>query len=474
MRLTLAPQEPTIWGVMAKLFRRDLLAALGGAGLAARRAAAAGPWSALPGILARIRAPRFADRAFPITRYGAKDDGRSDAAEAIRQAIEAASRAGGGRVVVPEGEFRCGAIHLRSNVNLEVRKGATLRFSPDPELYPIVLTRFEGLECMNYSPLIYANGQSNIAVTGEGTLDGGASCEQWWPWSGKANCGPQGGPNQRAARTALGEMAEKGVPPVQRVFGKGGWLRPSFIEPYNCTDVLIEGVTIRNSPMWEVHPTLSRNVTVRNLTVVTHGPNNDGCNPESCTDVLIEGCTFDTGDDCIAIKSGRNADGRRVNRPSENIVIRNCTMKDGHGGVTLGSECSGHIRNVFAENCRMDSPSLDRVLRFKNNAMRGGILEHVYLRNIEVGQVAGAAIEVDFNYEEGPKGAFLPVVRDVEVSGLRVRKCAMALSLRGYANSPIRDVRLRDCTFEQAAKPNLVENVEGLTLDAVRVNGKLL
>ncbi len=459
---------------MPSCSRRQALFGFAGAALAGRRALAADPWAGLAPILARIRPPRIAGRTFEVTRYGARADGTTDATPAIRRAIDEAARSGGGRVVVPEGVFRTGAIHLKSNVALEVRKGATLRFDPDPKLYPVVLTRFEGTECMNYSPLIYAHGQQNIAVTGEGTLDGGASCEQWWPWSGKANCGPRGGPNQRTARTALMDMAEKGVPVEKRVFGDGGWLRPSFIEPYACTNVLIEGVTIRNSPMWEVHPTLSRNVTVRNVTIASHGPNNDGCDPESCTDVLIEGCTFDTGDDCIAIKSGRNADGRRVNRPSENIVIRGCNMKDGHGGVTLGSECSGHIRNVYAENCTMDSPNLDRVLRFKDNALRGGILEHVYMRNIDVGQVAGAAIEVDFNYEEGANGPYLPVVRDVDVSGLRVRKCAMALSLRGYEKSPIRDVRLHDCTFEEAARPNLIEHVEGLTMESVKLNGKII
>jgi polygalacturonase len=457
---------------MLNCTRRQVLTALGCAALGRRNAsAAADPWAALPQILARIRPPRIADRAFDITRYGARP-GAGDSTTAIAKAIETAAAAGGGRVVVPAGAFTTGAIHLKSNVQLHVSKGATLRFDPNPARYPIVLTRFEGLECMNYSPFIYAYGQQNIAITGEGTLDGQASCEHWWPWSGKAACGPQGGPNQRNARTGLMEMAEKGVPVEKRVLGENAYLRPMFIQPYRCTNVLVEGVTITNSPMWEIHPVLSRNVTVRNVTVVSHGPNNDGCNPESSTDVLIEGCTFDTGDDCIAIKSGRNADGRRINVASENIVVRGCTMKDGHGGVTLGSECSGHIRNVFAENCKMDSPNLDRVLRFKNNAMRGGVLEHVYMRNIDVGQVAGAAIEVDFNYEEGPKGDFLPVVRDVEVTNLKVKKCVMALSLRGYKNSPIRDVRLRDCAFDSAAKPNAVENVEGLVMERVTVNGR--
>src|SRR3954466_13565641 len=153
--------------------------------------------------------------------------------------------------------------------------------------------------------------------------------------------------------------------------------------------------------MWEIHPALSTNITVRGVKISSHGPNNDGCDPESCTDVLIENCEFDTGDDCIAIKSGRNADGRRVNVPSENLIVRGCRMKDGHGGVTIGSEISGGVRNVFIERCTMDSPQLERALRFKNNAMRGGVLEHVYMRDCTVGEVKEGVLSVDLNYEEG-------------------------------------------------------------------------
>src|SRR5205823_3301880 len=182
------------------------------------------------------------------------------------------------------------------------------------------------------------------------------------------------------------------------------YLRPNFIQPYRCRNVLIEGVTIVRSPMWEINPTLCTNVTVRGVTINSHGPNNDGCDPDSCRDVLIEGCTFDTGDDCIAIKSGRNADGRRLHVPSENIIVRGCRMKDGHGGVTVGSEISGHVRNVFAENCRMDSPNLETALRIKNNAARGGLLENFYFRNLTIGQVIHAVVTIDFNYEEGARG----------------------------------------------------------------------
>src|ERR687890_208934 len=210
-------------------------------------------------------------------------------------------------------------------------------------------------------------------------------------------------------------MMTRDVPLEQRIFGENSYLRPQFIQPYKCRNVLIEGVKIIDSPMWEVHPVLCENVIVRNLSIVTHGPNNDGCDPESCRDVLIEGCLFDTGDDCIAIKSGRNNDGRRLKTPTENIIVRGCTMKDGHGGVTVGSEISGGVRNLFVENCRMDSPNLDHALRVKNNAMRGGLLENFYFRNITIGQVAHAIITIDFNYEEGAKGGYTPVVRNYDV-----------------------------------------------------------
>jgi polygalacturonase len=459
---------------MSTISRRHALAVMAGSAVAGPRAwAADAPWTTVyPQILKRIQPPKIAAKEFEITRFGAKADGNTDCSEAFRKAIEEASRAGGGRVMAREGVFLTGAIHLKSNVHLVVQKDATLKFSPDPKLYPIVLTRFEGMECMNYSPFIYAYNQENIAITGGGTLDGQASRDNWWGWVGRRGANPGTGPSQRKAREALVEMAEKGVPVAERKFGDGAWLRPMFIQPYRCTNVQIEDVTIANSPMYEMHPVLCRNVIARNVRVNSHGPNNDGCDPESSVDVLIDGCTFDTGDDCIAIKSGRNGDGRRLHAPSENLIVQNCAMKDGHGGVTMGSECSGNIRNVFVQDCRMDSPNLDRVLRFKNNAMRGGVIEHVYLRNVKAGQVAHAAIDVDFYYEEGEKGSFTPVVRDVEVVNLDVKKCENAWSLRGFKNAPIRDIRLARCTFESAAKAAVAENVEGLKLDHVTVNGQ--
>ena len=308
---------------MTPLSRRELLfsAAATLAGAAAVRAANSAQhpaWDELPAILARIRPPGFPDRAFPVTQFGADADGRKDSTEAINRAIAECSRAGGGRVEVPAGVFLTAAIHLKSNVNLQLARGSKLLFDRTPARYlPLVYTRWEGVECMNYSAFIYADRVENIAVTGEGTLDGNCDCDHWWPWKGRMNCGwKQGMPVQEPARQRLFKMGEADVPVERRTFGEEAFLRPNFIQPCRSRNILIEGVTIVNSPMWEINPILCTNVTVHGVKISSHGPNNDGCDPDSSKDVLIESCSFDTGDDCIAIDSGRDRDGRRGGRCS--------------------------------------------------------------------------------------------------------------------------------------------------------------
>jgi polygalacturonase len=421
-------------------------------------------WSTASDILRRIKSPVFPARDVLVTAHGAKGDGAFDCGSAFRAAIDACHAAGGGRVVVPAGRYLTGAIRLRSNVNLHVQEGATIAFRPDAEAYlPMVLTRFEGVELMNYSPFVYAFEETNVGITGAGTLDGQANQQQWWAWR----------TGQAPARTRLIQMAADGVAPDKRVFGDGpSRLRPNFIQPYRCQNVLIEGISIVNSPMWEVHPVLSTNVTVRGVRINSHGPNNDGCDPESCRDVLIEQCTFDTGDDCIALKSGRNDDGRRLHTPIENVIIRDCDMRDGHGGVVIGSEISGGARNIFAEKCRMDSPRLDRALRFKNNAARGGIIERVAMRDVTVGQLAEAVIAADFFYEEGRNGAYKPVLRDVDVRNVTSRRSKHAFLLRGFAESPITNVRVSDCRFDGVESPDILEGVRDLVLANVTINGQ--
>ncbi len=416
----------------------------------------AGPpeWSQMAGILSRIVAPEFPAREMNITDFGAAADGRTDSSPAIRKAIEACAHAGGGRVVVPAGEFLTGPVHLLGNVELHLATNAVLKFSTDPKAYlPPVFTRFEGTECYNLSPLVYALGQSNVAVTGEGVLDGQADESNWLAWK------------NTPARKALAKMAEDGVPVSQRQFGERDRLRPDFIEFNRCQNVLIEGVRIRRSPMWEIHPLLCTNVIVRGVDISSHGANNDGCDPESCRDVLIDGCRFDTGDDCIAIKSGRNADGRRVGVPAENIIIRGCTMRDGHGGVTIGSEISGGCSNVFVEHCEMDSPRLNCVLRLKSNAMRGGVLQNIFMRDVNVGLVKDSVLQIDFLYEEGARGGFYPVAENVVLENITVAQTPRVLNVRGFPAATISGVRIYRSSFGRIKKPDVVLNADVKLVD---------
>jgi polygalacturonase len=312
---------------------------------------------------------------------------------------------------------------------------------------------------MNYSPFVYAYEQENIAVTGEGTLDGQGDENNWWFWKTK-----------QQANDRLKEMAKNNVPVSERIFGEGDFLRPNFVQPYKCKNVLIEGITLKNSPMWVLNPVLCTNVIVRNVTVISHGPNNDGCDPESSKDVLIENCYFDTGDDCIAIKSGRDHDGRRVNVSSENIIIRGCTMKDGHGGVVIGSEVSGNVRNVFAENCEMSSPNLDRALRIKSNSNRGGIVENVYMRNVVVGDVADAVIRI-YMFYAGETGNNHPQVRNVRVTNVTSKKSKYGVLIDGEVDYPVADIVIEDCSFDNVAKGNSIKGVRGLEFKNVKLNG---
>lgn len=429
-------------------------------------------WNQVKSILAAIKAPKFPSKNFSILKYGAKGDGVTDCTRAFKDAIEACNQAGGGKVIVPKGVFMSGAIHLKSNVNLYISEKATIKFYTDPAKYlPVVFTRFESVECYNYSPLIYAYGQDNIAVTGKGTLDGQADDTNWWKWKGSKI---PNGTNQVESVNKLNKMGEQGIPVSERIFGENHYLRSSFIQFIKCKNILIDGISIVRSPMWEINPVLSENITVQNIKITSLGPNNDGCDPESCRNVLIKNCIFNTGDDCIAIKSGRNNDGRRVDVPSENIVIQDCRMNNGHGGVVIGSEISGSVRNVFAENCVMDSPNLDRALRIKTNSVRGGIVENIYMRNIKVGQVKEAVVLVSFQYQEGDAGNFTPIVRNIYVSDVTSEKSDYGLYLDAYERSPVTNLVIENCKFNGVKNGNKLNFTKDLVFNKFYINGKLI
>ncbi|NIJ48043.1 glycoside hydrolase family 28 protein [Rhizomicrobium electricum] len=430
-------------------------------------------WRRCAEIVAAIHPPQIPSRDTGVTDFGAVGDGQTDCTAAFQRAIDASHNAGGGRVTVPPGHWLCGALILKSNIDLHLAKGATISFSTDPAKYlPPVLTRWEGVELMNYAPLIYAFGQTNVAITGEGVLDGNADNTHWWPWCSAPKFGwTEGRPNQIADRAKLFAMGEANIPVVQRGFGAASTLRPPFIQFYRCRNVLIEGVTIRRAPFWQIHPVLCANVIVRGVTMSSYGPNNDGCDPESCDHVLIENCTFDTGDDCIAIKSGRNADGRRIGVPSQNIVIRNCLLKNGHGGITIGSEISGGVKHVYVENCRMEAADLGSAIRIKSNAVRGGTLEHIHVRDVAIARVSHAVLTIDLNYEEGANGPFRPVVRDVTLERVTSGASPNGIDLQGLPGAEVSDIVLKDCDLKNVTAGNIVRNVRRLTMDNVIING---
>ncbi len=439
------------------------------------------PWVKMQQIIDSIHEPVFQDKTFNVLDFGAVSNGITDNTEVFKTAIQECTNGGGGKVIVPEGKYLTGPIHLENNVNFHLEEGAEILFSTNPkDYYPLVHTSYEGTELMNYSPLIYAYNKKNIAVTGKGILNGQASNEFWWPWCGKDTYGWEKGMGQQKDSLNLPllmEMGENNTPVNERIFGENRFLRPSFFQPFECTNVMIEGVKIINAPFWVMHPVKCTNVIVDGVTVESHGPNNDGCDPEYSKNVLIKNCVFNTGDDCIAIKSGRNGDGRRVAIKSENIVIQNCKMIDGHGGVVMGSEISAGVNNVFVENCVMDSPELERAIRIKSNSKRGGVVENIYIRNIEVGQVKEAVLKINMFYGIYGKqeGDFMPEVKNVFLENITVKDGGKyGILAKGYKELPIQNITLKNVTIEKVKEPYLFENVKNINLIDTYINGSLI
>lgn len=457
--------------------RMILLALFAAVGLQAAAQNAQTAWETIyPQILQTIQAPQFGDATYDIRDYGAvADDPAKLNHEAINRAIDACNRNGGGTVRVPAGVWHTGPVTLKSNVNLHLDEGATLLFTFDLSQYPTVLTRWEGMDCYNFQPMIYAYEAENIALTGKGTVDGGGTRETWWAMCGAVHYGWKEGINsQRQGRPKLMAWNEAQTPVEERVMTAEDGMRVQLINFNRCKNILIEEVTLLRSPFWVIHPLLSENITVRDVKIINDGPNGDGCDPESCKNVLIERCYFDTGDDCIAIKSGRNFDGRRWNVPSENIIVRNCRMKNGHGGVVIGSEISGGYRNLFVENCEMDSPQLDRVIRIKTNNGRGGTIENVFVRNVQVGQCKEAVLKINLLYEprEICTRNFPPIVRNVWLDNVNCAKSRYGVYLAGYDDSVnISDIHVSNSSWTGVAEDNrFVGKAADVTFENLTIN----
>lgn len=431
-----------------------------------------------------IQLPKIAERQFLITSFGAKTTATAaQNQKAINKVISLVSKKGGGKVIIPKGTWNTGAIELKSHVNLVLEEGATLHFAFEPKLYPLVRTSWEGLACWNYSPCIYAYKATDIAITGKGTIDGGGNNDTFWQWNGSPRFGYKEGVTKESqklgSRSKLLKMAEDGMPFDERKFGMGYGLRPQLVNMVHCERILIKDVKMINSPFWVIHPLLSKNITVDGVYVWNEGPNGDGCDPEACENVLIQNCVFHTGDDCIAIKSGRNNDGRLWNQPSKNIIIRNCKMEDGHGGVVIGSEISGGCENVYAENCVMDSPHLERILRIKTNNCRGGQVQNINMRNIVVGQCKEAVVKINLDYErkEICYRGFEPIVNNVNVENVTCQKSDYGVLIIGRDSlENVYDINIKNCKFDGVVKEpvKITGKTRNVKFDNLVINGSLV
>ncbi len=420
-----------------------------------------GGWDQVPAILARIVPPQFPDRDFDVTDYGAAGDGQTDCYPAFAAAIVACNKAGGGRVVVPAARYPYlvnGPIHLLSNVNLHIEEGALIEFGIDPASYlPVVLIRYQGIRCYNYSPLIYAYQQTNIAITGSGTFDGQAY--HWATWVDLAN------PDW----ATLLNMVAQGVPVEDRIFGAGHHLRLTMFEPYECTNILIQGVTFLGSPFWTLHPTFCKNVTVQNVTVKPGQSNDDGCDPDSCTDVLIDGCTILTNDDNFSLKAGYGSDAVGLS-PCQNVVIQNCnTLGSVWGGFTIGSNTGSTVKNVYVQNCTVGPCYYAYYI--KSSSQNGGAVENVFIRSCTASTCkVFVNFLTDFDSQNGPTP---PLYTNINLENMSCDEATqLAFSIIGDVRNPILYVSLSEIAVGSAGAVQEVANALFISSSNVTVAGK--
>ena len=378
---------------------------------------------------------------------------------AIQEAVDACAAQGGGTVLIGKGEWQTGPVHLQSHIHLVLDPSARLVFSDLPEDYlPVVFTRWEGTECLNYSPLIYAKDAEEISITGAGTLYG--SGEAWWGWKRL----------QQAAAEELYRLAGDGIPAEERVYGtREAALRPSFVQFISCKDVLLQDFTIQDGPQWTIHPVYCRNMVVRNVTVDTNGPNTDGLNPDSCEKVLIENCRFHTGDDCIAINSGLNEDGWRIGKPCRDITIRNCVMDGGHGGVVIGSAMSGGVENICMENCEIRRTT--QGIRLKSMRGRGGYVRDVTVRGIRLQDITDQAIQINMFYESStvlPKTNTPPEFSDITIEEVEGSSLGLGIQIKGLPEQKLQRIALRRVHLV-AGDAMTCSDVAGLSMEDVQI-----
>lgn len=416
-----------------------------------------------PFDMPQLERPVFPDRIFNIRDFGAiemDEDSSFKNTDIIHNTIQTAYRAGGGKVLIPNGRWLTGPIHLMSNINLHIEEGAVVIFTTDREDYlPVVRQRHEGVEAYNYSPLIYAFELNNVAVTGKGRLD--AQGEHWWKWYRQYGAPPRA-------------IASK-APLSRRDFGKGSGMegmRPNFLVFWKCENVLVEGITLDDSPMWNVHLIYTNNAIVRDVTVNSlDAPNGDGVVIDSSRDVLVEYNHFETGDDAVVLKSGLNEDGLKINIPTENVVIRNfeaIDVRTGSGGVVFGSESSGGIRNVYVHDAYFEGS--DRGIRFKTERGRGNVIENIYIRDIRMKNLTYEAINVNTFYTGPGRVGPSPLIRNVHIRDIHIDGVPTAIALIGLPEKWLENFILENITVVNAEHGARIDRVKNLTLRNVNIS----
>lgn len=421
-----------------------------------------------PFPMRQFQRPVFPSRTLSIIRAGAKRNKMST--KAIQSAIDQLNKQGGGTALVPKGIWKTGRISLKSNVNLHLEEGAELHFSSEIEDYrPAVFTRNEGIELMSLGACIYANGQTNIAVTGKGKLVG---------------------PGEGSVRKQVMEVdvIENVVPwdkPVsERVYeGYNGEFifLPMFISPINCKDVFIEGISLENTAFWNIVPVYCDGVVIRGVTVNSVGiPRGDGIDVESSRNVLIEYCTLASGDDCFTIKAGRSKDGLRVNKPTENVVIRYSLAKKGHGGITCGSETAGMIRNLYVHDCVFDETGVG--IRFKTRRNRGGGGENIFYERIRMNlehtafnwDMLGSAMhmgELASRFPLREVNELTPAFRNISIKDIIVERSSQFIKINSIPESPLNNVTLENVSVN-SDKLITINDAKNILIKNASVNAK--
>ncbi|MGD8175813.1 glycoside hydrolase family 28 protein [Marinimicrobium sp. ARAG 43.8] len=423
-----------------------------------------------PFEMPQLQRPSFPDRTFNIRDYGAIEmqgedqEGAILITDAVHRAIDAAHSAGGGRVLIPSGKWLSGSIHLQSNINLHIAEGAEVLFSTDKDDFlPVVPQRHEGVEAYNYAPMIYASHVKNVAITGKGLLN--AQGDHWWEWF------EEYGPPPRAIATQ--------VPLSRRHFGKGAeqeGMRPSFIVFWKSEDILVEGIHLLDSPMWNVHLIYSQNIIVRDVDINSlRAPNGDGVVVDSSQNVLIEYNHFQTGDDAVVLKSGLNEEALEIDIPTENVIVRHFEAKNvrtGSGGVVFGSETSGGLRNIYVHDAYFDGS--DRGIRFKTERGRGNVIENIYVRDVEMKNITYEAINFNSFYTGPQAMGVAPTARNIQISNVNIDGVPTAISLIGLPEKWVEDITLSNITIKNAEMGARLVRVKNLVMNDVSIESDSL